>query len=187
MSTRHDEEFTDHVTGRLPSLRRVAYLLCQHWHQADDLVQVAITNLYAHWGRVRAMDHIDAYVRRVVVREFLRERRSGWARRVTLDAEPRDGRVTDPGGVWDAAADLRTALARLPRRQRATLVLRFYCDLTTGQAADLLGCSPGTVKSQTAKALGSLRRAPEVGAFGADGTPAGMSWRTGRSEVGNHG
>jgi RNA polymerase sigma-70 factor (sigma-E family) len=187
MSTRHDEEFTDYVTGRLPSLRRVAYLLCQDWHQADDLVQVGITNLYAHWDRARAMDHIDAYVRRVVVREFLRERRSGWARRVMLDSDPQDSCAADPGAVWDAAADLRTALARLPRRQRATLVLRFYCDLTTDQAADLLGCSPGTVKSQTAKALGSLRRAPEIGALSTDSTPAGTSWRTSHSEVGTHG
>jgi DNA-directed RNA polymerase specialized sigma24 family protein len=85
MYARRDAEFTEYVAARLTSLRRVAYLLCRDWDRADDLVQGAITKLYVHWGR--AAGHTDSYVRVILVREFLRERRSGWARRVRLDAQ----------------------------------------------------------------------------------------------------
>lgn len=75
----------------------------------------------------------------------------------------------------DAAVDMRLALTRLPRRQRATLVLRYYCDLTVYQAAEVLGCTPGTVKSQTSKALEALRRTPEVGVLQSHSGPAGAA------------
>jgi RNA polymerase sigma-70 factor (sigma-E family) len=159
-SARRDAEFTEYVSARAAGLRRVAYLLCQDWHHADDLVQDAITRLYMKWDRARAVEHLDAYARVVLVREFLGERRSGWARRVTT------GRVPDlpgPSPDRDAVVDLRAALAELPARQRATLVLRFYCDLNINQAAEALGCSAGTVKSQTAKGLDALRRALQPG------------------------
>jgi RNA polymerase sigma-70 factor (sigma-E family) len=155
VSSRRDEEFTQYVTAHLASFRRLAYLLCQDWHRADDLVQGAITRLYVQWGRARAVDHTDAYARTILVREFLREQRSGWARRVSLDAATPDrpGLVPDR----DLALDVRSALTALPSRQRATLVLRFFCDLSVEQAAELLGCSAGTVKSQTAKGIAALR------------------------------
>jgi RNA polymerase sigma-70 factor (sigma-E family) len=155
VSARRDEEFTQYVTTRLGTLRRIAYLLCQDWQGADDLVQATITRLYVHWGRAAEVEHIDAYTRTMLVREFLGERRSGWARRVSLGlAVPdRAGPVPDA----DAVLDVRSALAALPARQRATLVLRFYCDLPVDETARLLGCSPGTVKSQTAKAMATLR------------------------------
>lgn len=155
--SRRDDDFTDFVTARLPALLRVAYLLCQDSHRADDLVQVAITRLYEHWGRAAAMDHTEAYARTILVREFLSERRSSWARRVLLGADP-----PEAAGAWrdhDAAVDLASALAALPARQRATVVLRYYCDLTIEQTARVLDCTPSTVKSQTAKGLGSLRLA----------------------------
>jgi len=165
MSSR-DDEYTEYISARMMSLRRTAYLLCQDWHRADDLVQAAITKLYVHWSRARAADHIDAYARTVLVHEFLGERRSAWARRVSLD-----GRVTEAGADatdHDALLDLRAALAAVPPRQRATLVLRFYCDLNVEQTAQVLGCSPGTVKSQTVKGLTALRRALEPGPQPAD-------------------
>jgi RNA polymerase sigma-70 factor (sigma-E family) len=158
---RRDAEFTEYVAARLPSLRRVAYLLCRDWSHADDLVQCAITKLYVHWGRTRAVDHTDSYARTVLVREFLSERRSGWARRVSVGVQFPD--VAAAGSDHDAALDVRSALAGLPARQRATLVLRFYCDLSVDQSAQVLGCTAGTVKSQTAKGLDSLRRALEPG------------------------
>ena len=79
-----DAEYTEYVQSRLPWLRRVAYLLCQDWQSADDLVQSAITRLYTHWGRARDAASIDAYTRTIMVRVFISERRSAWARRVTL-------------------------------------------------------------------------------------------------------
>jgi RNA polymerase sigma-70 factor (sigma-E family) len=168
LSVRRDAEYTEYVSARLAALRRVAYLLCHDWYRADDLVQAAITRLYLHWGRARTVEHRDAYARAVLVREFLEECRSSWVRRVTLHGQLPDvaGHVTDPA----AALDVRTALAVLPPRQRATLVLRFYCDLNIDQTAQVLGCSPGTVKSQTAKGLAALRRVLEpAGTAGPDG------------------
>jgi RNA polymerase sigma-70 factor (sigma-E family) len=156
VSARRDEDFTGYVQARLAWLRRVAYLLCQDWHQADDLVQTAITSLYVHWRRASAMESTDGYARTILVRAFLSERRGGWARRVTLAGQLPDAPSAGPD-LGDAL-DVRAALAGLPPRQRATLVLRFYCDLNVDQAARVLGCSAGTVKSQTAKALASLRR-----------------------------
>src|SRR5262245_41837120 len=90
MSARRDEEFTQYVSARLATFRRLAYLLCQDWHRADDLVQAALTRLYVQWGRASAVEHTDAYARTILVREFLREQRSGWARRVSLDAATPD-------------------------------------------------------------------------------------------------
>jgi len=157
MHTRRDAEFTEYVAARLGSLRRLAHLLCRDWDGADDLVQRALIKLYVNWARARAAEHADAYARVIVVREFLSERRSGWARRVRLDARLPD--LPEAATDHDAALDVRSALFGLPPRQRATLVLRFYCDLSVEQSARALGCSPGTVKSQTAKGIESLRRA----------------------------
>jgi DNA-directed RNA polymerase specialized sigma24 family protein len=80
VSARRDEEFTQYVSAHLAGFRRLAFLLCQDWHRADDLVQGAITRLYVQWGQASAVDHTDAYARTILVREFLREQRSGWAR-----------------------------------------------------------------------------------------------------------
>jgi RNA polymerase sigma-70 factor (sigma-E family) len=157
MTARRDAEFTDYVSARLPSLRRLALLLCQDWHAADDLVQAALTKTYLHWTRAAGADSTDAYVRTTLVREFIRERRTAWARRVsTVDGVPE---VSTVPLDQDSFLDLRTAVASLPRRQRAVLVLRFFCDLNVEQSAAVLGCTPGTIKSQTSKALASLRRA----------------------------
>jgi RNA polymerase sigma-70 factor (sigma-E family) len=155
VSGRLDDEFTQYVSARLGSLRRAAYLLCQDWQRADDLVQTTITRLYAHWGRAAAVEYTDAYARTILVRAYLGEQRSGWARRVSVTAvlPDRPGQVPDR----DAVLDVRAALAALPPRQRATLVLRFYCDLTVTEAAKVLGCTEGTVKSQTAKGIAALR------------------------------
>jgi RNA polymerase sigma-70 factor (sigma-E family) len=178
VSGRRDEDFTGYVQARLPWLRRVAYLLCQDWQQADDLVQTAITSLYVHWRRASTMERTDGYARTILVRAFLSERRGGWARRVTLAGAMPD--VPSVGPDLNDALDVRAALAGLPPRQRATLVLRLYCDLNVDQAAKVLGCSAGTVKSQTAKALASLRQALEP----ATGTGPGGAEQRGKSAAG---
>ncbi len=156
MSRSRDAEYCEYVAARLSSLRRLAAVLCDDWQRADDLVQVTLTKLYVHWGRARAADHPDAYARTVLVHEFIQERRSLWVKRVSLV-----GRVSDsPAAVVDH--DVRARPAGRDRgaaaRQRATLVLRFYCDLNVDRCAEVLGCSPGTVKSQTARALETVRR-----------------------------
>jgi RNA polymerase sigma-70 factor (sigma-E family) len=162
VSERRDAGYVEYVESRLTWLRRVAFLLCQDWHSADDLVQATVTRLFTHWPRARRMDNVDGYVRTILFRTFLSERRSAWHRQVHLAAAPPDipARLSDR----DAVLDVREALATVPPRQRATLVLRFYCDLDVEQAAAALGCSAGTVKSQTAKGLAAMRRVLETSA-----------------------
>jgi RNA polymerase sigma-70 factor (sigma-E family) len=160
-----DPDFGDYVSSRLASLRRLAFMLCHDWDSADDLVQATTTRLYVRWARATAAANLDAYVRTILFREFLHERRTSWARRVLLTNELPAIAATSPDR--DAALDLRAAIAGLAPGQRAVLVLRFYCDLNVEQSAQVLGCSPGNVKSQTARALAALRkslgRASELG------------------------
>jgi RNA polymerase sigma-70 factor (sigma-E family) len=159
VSARRDSQFTDYVSACLPSLRRLAYVLCHDRHKADDLVQAAVTRLYVRWARAVASDNVDAYVRTILFREFLHERRSNWARRVHLTDKPPAPPTTAHDS--DTSIDLRAALGSLPPGQRAVLVLRFYCDLNVDQTAQILGCSQGSIKSQTAKGLAKLRRVYE--------------------------
>ncbi|MEV0536415.1 SigE family RNA polymerase sigma factor [Kitasatospora sp. NPDC050463] len=153
--TAREAEFTAYVASRSGWLRKVAYLLCGDWHRADDLVQESITKLYVNWPRAGRVENVDGYARKVLVNTFLAEQRSSWWRRTT-----RTGVEPDTESVsvdLDASLDLRKALAALPPRQRATVVLRYYCDLTIDQAAEALGCSSGNVKSQTSRGLEALR------------------------------
>lgn len=159
-----DAEFTEYVGARQAWLRRVAYLLCGDWHRADDLVQSAITKLYASWHRARRADNLDGYARRTLVNTYLAEQRSGWAKWTVLHrsggesaSDPDPDRAAALAGDLDLGLDLKTALSRLPPRQRATVVLRFYCDLSVEQTAQVMGCSAGNVKSQSARGLATLR------------------------------
>ncbi|MBO3749480.1 SigE family RNA polymerase sigma factor [Streptosporangiaceae bacterium NEAU-GS5] len=151
-----DAEFTEYVTAKALWLRKVAYLLCGDWYTADDLVQSAITKLYTNWHRAGRAHNLDGYARTTLVNTFLAEQRSPWKRWVVLhDVNTRS--VASEKDT-DEALDLRVALAELPPRQRATVVLRYFCDLSVDEAAQTLGCSPGNVKSQTARGLDTLRR-----------------------------
>ena len=156
MTAARGDEFAEYAAASIPSLRRLALLLCRNWHDADDLVQAALSKLCQHWYRAAAADSTDAYVRAILVREFVRGRRTGWARRVSVTGQP--PQIRAPAADLDALLDLQAAMAALAPRQRAVLVLRYYCDLDVAQAAEVLGCAPGTIKSQTAKALATLRR-----------------------------
>lgn len=153
-----DEAYREYVAVLLPGLRRVAYLLCQDWHRADDLVQGALERLYLHWNKASKADEPAAYARMVLVRVFLSEQRTSWARRVVLlDRAPESAAAAEPDLF--SRLELEAALRELPPRQRAVLVLRFYCDLSVDQTAATLRCAPGTVKSQAARGLAKLRLA----------------------------
>jgi RNA polymerase sigma-70 factor (sigma-E family) len=156
MTTPQGDDFGAYAAASIPSLRRLALLLCRNWHDADDLVQAALSKLCQHWHRAAAADSTDAYVRAILVREFVRGRRTAWARRVRVTDNPPEIRA--PVADLDALLDLQAAMTVLAPRQRAVLVLRYYCDLDVTQTAQALGCTPGTIKSQTAKALSTLRR-----------------------------
>ena len=149
-----EASYREYVTHRLDGLRRTAFLLCGDWHLADDLVSIALVKLLRHWPRVSTMDQPDAYVRRMLLRALLDERRRPWRRERPTDAVPdRAAAVTDPSERLAILAHL----AELPPRRRAVLVLRYFCDLSVEDTAAALECTEGTVKSQTARALDTLR------------------------------
>jgi RNA polymerase sigma-70 factor (sigma-E family) len=151
-----EEEYVEYVTARLPALRRLGYLLCGDESVADDLVQQTITALYLHWRKASNATHLDAYVRQMLVRAFIDEKRRPWSRVRVTDEPPERVAPAEPS-VEDRMV-LRAALRKVPRRQRAVLVLRFLCDLSVPEVAGLLRCSEGTVKSQTSHGLATLRR-----------------------------
>lgn len=153
-----DEAYTAYVSAKVPWLRRVAYLLCEDWHRADDLVQTTITKLYINWRRAARVENLDGYVRAILVNTYLAEQRTTWWRRVVpLQHLGEHTPIAAEAVDTDAALDTVAALAALPPRQRAAVVLRHYCDLSVEETAELLGCSTGTIKSQTARGLAKLR------------------------------
>ncbi len=154
MRATDEAEYLEYVNGRAAALRRTAYLLCGDWHQAEDIVQTAIAKVYVRWASVRRADNVDAYVRQVVVRVWLDETRRSWAKVRTVSDVPDSAECPDGPELRIA---LMAALAKVPARQRAVLVLRFWEDQSVIETARLLHCSPGTVKSQTSHGLAALR------------------------------
>lgn len=152
-----DEDYVEYVNARLPALKRLAFLLCGDDHRADDLVQESVTKLYTRWHSARNASNLDSYVRSIVIRTHIDNGRRPWSR-VRLFSQPPDRGCADSSGAEDRTV-LRAALAALPAGQRAVLVLRFLCDLPVSEVSELLGCSPGTVKSQTSHGLTNVRQA----------------------------
>jgi RNA polymerase sigma-70 factor (sigma-E family) len=147
-------DFDVFVAARSPAMLRTAYLLVRDRDLAEDLLQTALTKSWFAWGRIHGDP--EPYVRRVLVTTAT----SWWRRRWNGETPSADlpDRTPQPGEPFSARRqDLWTAIGHLPRRQRAVVVLRYYEDLTEVETARLLGCSVGTVKSQNAKALASLR------------------------------
>ncbi|MFI1992567.1 SigE family RNA polymerase sigma factor [Actinoplanes sp. NPDC020271] len=150
------EEFAD---SRLSALLRYAVMLTGDPHAAEDLVQETMLRVQLHWWRVARSDSPDSYVRKILTNQFIESRRASWWRRVLLRADP------DPvvASASDHAAEsaerdrVWALLARLPRRQRAALVLRYYEDLPDQEIADILGCAVGTVRSSISRGLEALR------------------------------
>lgn len=153
---RADESaFREYVTARMDSLRRMAYLLCRDWHTADDLVSISLGKLYRHFSRVKDDPRLDGYVRQIILRTWFNERRRAWRREEPTDELPEVGSAPHHGVV--DRAELLDLLGGMPPRRRAAVVLRFYCDLSVEETAQILGCTTGTVKSQTARGLETLR------------------------------
>lgn len=156
-----DEEgrqFGEYFAARRDTVRRTAYLLCGDWHWADDLTQVAFTRLAAGWHRVRDPGALDAFVQTCLARAYFSDLRRVWRRREHSVAVPPDDAVTDDGAdTVTRRLVFAAALRKLPSRQRAVLVYRFYEGLDVAATAEALGCSPGTIKSQTARGLDNLR------------------------------
>ena len=153
-----DQDFVEFVETTSPSLRRTAYLMCGDRHKADDIVQDALYKLYLAWPKVRRVGNPFAYARRMVVNVAHDGGRRPWRREVATAAVP-DTTADDFAAGHAERDEVLDVLRGLPPRQRACVVLRYYEDLSVEQTAEILGCSTGTVKSQAARGLDTLRQA----------------------------
>ncbi|GAB3653257.1 SigE family RNA polymerase sigma factor [Actinocorallia lasiicapitis] len=151
-------EFAVYAAERSPRLLRTAFLLCRDWPTAEDLVQTALTKAWLAWSRVG--DDPDPYVYRILVNTH----HSWWRRRSRAEVPtevlpevplPDGGDVEDRDALW-------SALGRLGRRERAAIVLRYFCDLEHAAIARILDCEPVTVRSQISRALAKLRVDPTL-------------------------
>ena len=157
MDPETDEAFAAFVAARQRDLLRTAYLLTGDRDSARDLVQTALARTYLRWPHIRRTDAPEVYVRRVMVTTH-----AGWFRRrvdEVLAAEPPDRGLADAAGAVDERDAMWALLRTLPRGQRACVVLRYYEDLSEREVAEALGCSAGSVKRQTARAMDKLRAA----------------------------
>lgn len=158
--------FREFVVARSPALLRTAWMLTGDQAAAEDLLQTALARTWPHWARI-ADGQPDAYVRKVMVRVNANWRARRWNHETpTPDADlhhqrHHDSDENDPARLDDRLI-LLTALTTLPTRQRQVVVLRFFDDLSVDAVADVMGCSTGTVKSQSAKGLTKLRQALEA-------------------------
>jgi RNA polymerase sigma-70 factor (sigma-E family) len=151
-----DQEFAEFFSARFDGARRIAFAMCGSWSDAEEIAQSAFVKVYARWTKIR-LETVDAYLRTVLTRVFLDTKRRGRAREQVVAELPETIAPPDAGPAERLA--LRAALMAVPPGQRVVLVLRFVADLSIEQVAATLGCTTGTVKSQTARGLVTLRTA----------------------------
>ncbi|MFF0150234.1 SigE family RNA polymerase sigma factor [Micromonospora sp. NPDC005203] len=184
-----EEQFREFVAARSAALLRTAYLLTGDWATAEDLLQTALTKTYLAWKRLGGIEAVESYARRVMVNTSTSWWRRRWHGERPTEVLPERAGVDEISQQLDRDL-LWRHLRELPSRQRAVLVLRYYEDLSEAQTAALLNISPGTVKSQSSRALATLRRrmgadTPDLtAAAGAAGRPAaagGSAAAAGRS------
>lgn len=163
--------FEEFAAGRLPALLRFAAVLTGDRAGAEDVVQEVLIRAHRHWDKIGGLDRPELYVRKMIVNEFISSRRRLWrvvpaGRGVDLDVRV----APDHAGAHAERQALLAELARLPGRQRAVLVLRYYEGLDDAEIADVLGCAPGTVRGYASRALATLRVAvPEPQRAAPDG------------------
>ena len=148
-------DFDEYVRQRGASLQRLAYLLVGDRHEAEDLLQGVLARLFVRWSAVERADNVDAYVRAALANAAASWWRARFRRRdVPVATVPEVAGSSDTSESRDEIVDM---LRKLPPRQRAVIVLRYYEDRTEAEIASILGCSTGTVKSQATKARATLR------------------------------
>jgi RNA polymerase sigma-70 factor (sigma-E family) len=156
MDAAAEAEFHSFAASRMRDLRRTAYLLCGDWHHADDATQTVLTKLYSNWTKIQEHERVDAYVHTMLVRATFERRRKFWWRKEVSSSQPPETPASDDARVEERMV-LVDALAKMPPRQRAVVVLRYWQDLDVAETAQALNCSEGTVKSQSARGLATLR------------------------------
>jgi RNA polymerase sigma-70 factor (sigma-E family) len=167
-----ERAFSAFVATRMPALLRYAHLLTGERASAEDVVQHALAATYRHWRRVTPTG-ADAYVRRSILNTYLSwRRRARFRHEHPVEAVPDRSVAVAHAVACEERDAMWRALAALPPRQRAVLVLRYYEDLSEAEIAQTLGVSTGTVKSQAAKALARLRQYPALRSRDPDPLPA---------------
>ena len=158
-----EQDYVEFVTHHANSLCRTAYLLCGDWRRAEDATQEALIRLYRVWGRIQRKGAVGAYARKVVVSTTLDALRRKSSREVVGGDEYFANEAeADALGTIENRMVITKALAELPPRQRACVVLRYFDELSVEETAIALDCRPGTVKSQTMRALEKLRTHPSL-------------------------
>jgi RNA polymerase sigma-70 factor (sigma-E family) len=150
-------DYENFARAQLPRLLRYATMLTGEREQSADLVQDVLVKVYRHWGRISGTGHPERYVLRMVTNGYLSWRRSRSARVITTGDPPDGVRADDFTSNHASREDMWQRLARLPKRQRAVVVLRYYEQVTDPEIADLLGCAQATVRAHAHKALATLR------------------------------
>ncbi|WP_354437872.1 SigE family RNA polymerase sigma factor [Marmoricola sp. OAE513] len=150
-------EFAAWMEARQQKLLRTAYLLTGNVHEAEDLVQTALAKVYLAWDRVSAAQNVDAYARKILVNEHTSMWRRLWRQRETVSDTTTYDVPVDAQEYDGVGAALWESVKSLPERQRAVVVLRYYEQLSEKEAAEALGVSVGTIKSQSSRALDTLR------------------------------
>ena len=166
-------EFAEAMHGRL---RRTAYLMCGDWELASDHVQEALIRVYVAWPRLTKAGREYAYARKAVVSAFIDHGRRRSSTEVPAEPDRNVPSGQDLAESVAVRAALTAALSGLPVRQRACVVLRYFDDLSVAETASALGCSEGTVKSQTSRALASLRSTFEGSPTGGLAIEGATSW-----------
>jgi RNA polymerase sigma-70 factor (sigma-E family) len=149
----NDREFEEFARASAERLRANAFMMCHDWHLAQDLTQTTLTKLYVHWRKASHAENTFAYAQKILFRSYLDHRR----RRSSTESADGVLREVPHGGSVDLRLTMLDALSRLPRRDRAIVILRYFEDYTVEQTAQLLDLSDSVVKSQTKRSLARLR------------------------------
>jgi RNA polymerase sigma-70 factor (sigma-E family) len=166
-----EEQFDGFVRHASPGLLRAAWLLVGDWPAAEDLVQTAFERTWPKWSSLSDDSQRLAYLHRVLTNAFLRGRRRRWTGEVPTDDLPQLVE-RDSADELVQRAGVISAVRRLPSRQRAVIAWRYLADLTEAQTAAAVGCSVGTVKSYSSRALATLRTDPALAdVFAEEATP----------------
>lgn len=177
---RDEAAFVEFAESARPRLRRTAYLLCGDWDKASDFVQEGLIRVYVRWPRLVRNGGELAYARKAVVSAYLDHARRRSSTERPGEADPTRASAEDVAAAVVTREALMSTLAELPPRQRACVVMRYFEDLSVAETAALLGCTEGTVKSQTSRALFSLRSMLEepVDESAGEQPEGAVSWST---------
>lgn len=149
--------FEEFARQRLPALLAFATVLTGDPAVAEDLAQEVLIRASSRWIQIGGLDRPDLYVRKMLLNEFLSWRRRSWRLIPVGDAPEPGGGTPDHAVSYAEHADLLAAIARLPKRQRAVLALRYYEDRSDAEIAELLGCTPSSVRGYASRAFAALR------------------------------